>query len=232
MLEELKKKVCKANKDLVKHDLVLFSWGNASAIDREKGIVAIKPSGVDYKSLQPKDIVLVDLNGNIVEGKKRPSSDTPTHIELYKAFPDIHGIVHTHATHSSVFAQAKKGITCLGTTHADHFYGTIPCTRDLTKKEIEEEYEKNTGKVIVETFKQKKLDPMSMPAVLVSQHGPFTWGKDIDKAVYHAVALEQVAKIKLATLQLNPHVTPVPQHLLDKHYERKHGKNAYYGQSL
>ena len=230
MLEELKKQVCKANKDLVKHGLVLFSWGNASAINREKGIVAIKPSGVEYESLQPKDIVLLDLEGNIVEGKKRPSSDTPTHIELYKAFPEIQGIVHTHALHSSTFAQAKKSIACLGTTHADHFYGTIPCTRDLTKKEIEEGYEKNTGKIIVETFKQKKLDPLTMPGVLVSQHGPFTWGKDVEKAVYHAAVLEQVAKMKLATLQLNPNATSVPQHLLDKHYQRKHGKNAYYGQ--
>ena len=230
MLEELKEEVCKANKELVEHGLVLFTWGNVSTIDREKNIIAIKPSGVSYDLLKPEDIVLVNLNGEIIEGSKRPSSDTDSHLELYRNFTDIQSVVHTHSTYATIFAQAKAPIDCFGTTHADHFYGSIPVTRELTKEEIENEYELNTGKVIVELFKKSNIDYFHMPACLTTSHGPFAWGKTTDKAIYNAVVLEQIAKINLETLKLNPHLCPIDQVLLDKHYLRKHGKNAYYGQ--
>ncbi len=230
MLEDLKKKVYEANMDLPKYKLIKFTWGNVSEIDREKGLFVIKPSGVDYDKLTPEDMVVVDLDGNVVEGKYKPSSDTPTHVELYKAFPKIGGIVHTHSTWATSFAQAGKDIICYGTTHADSIYGTIPCSRNLTKEEIEEAYEKNTGKVIIETFKNK--DYIATPAVLCRNHGSFAWGKDSNKAVYNAVVLEEVAKMAVITKMINPEVEEAPKHIQDKHYNRKHGKNAYYGNDI
>lgn len=230
MLESLKEEVLQANLDLPRHGLVVFTWGNVSGIDREKGLVVIKPSGVPYEKLTADQLVVIDLEGNMVEGKLRPSSDTPTHIELYKAFPQIGGIVHTHSPWATAWAQAGRPIPALGTTHADYFYGEIPCARPLTKDEIERAYEKETGTVIIETFKEKNIDPVAIPGVLVNQHAPFAWGKNADNAVHNAVVVEEVAKMALHTLQLNPNVAPVEQHLLDKHYLRKHGKNAYYGQ--
>ena len=231
MLEELKEKVLKANLLLPELDLVKFTWGNVSEIDREKGIIAIKPSGVDYENLTADDIVLVDLDGNIVEGKLRPSSDTATHIELYKAFSDIGGVVHTHSEWAVSWAQSGRGIPCYGTTHADCFYGEIPCTREMTDEEIESAYEKNTGIVIAETFMKRNIDPIAVPGVLCVNHGPFSWGKNGHDAVHNAAVLETVAEMATKTELLNPSVKPVKQAILDKHYFRKHGKNAYYGQN-
>jgi len=227
MLEELKEQVCRANLDLVKHGLVIFTWGNVSGIDREKGLVVIKPSGVSYDNMKPEDMVILDLDGNIAEGKYKPSSDTPTHLVLYKSFKNIGGIVHTHSEWATSWAQAGLGIPAIGTTHADYFYGEIPCTRKMTDKEIEGAYELETGNVIVERF--KNLDPDSIPGVLVNNHGPFSWGKDAGKAVFNAVVLEEVAKMAFHSFQLNAYAT-MPQNLLDKHFLRKHGKDAYYGQ--
>ena len=242
MLEELKQKVCKANLDLVKHGLVLFTWGNVSAIDRASGLVVIKPSGVSYDDMKPSDMVVVDLEGNVVEGSLRPSSDTPTHLVLYKAFPEVGGIVHTHSTFATAWAQAGRDIPSLGTTHADYFHDDIPCTRDMKKLEVFGEYEKETGVVIVERF--RKIKPMDTPAVLVRNHGPFAWGTDADNAVHNAVVLEEVAKMAFIAMTINKDFiganrdpyqadsTPtMNKHLIEKHYSRKHGPNAYYGQT-
>lgn len=228
MLEQLKEQVFQANLDLVKHGLVIFTWGNVSGIDREKGMVVIKPSGVSYEKMKASDMVVVDFDGNVVEGNLKPSSDTPTHLVLYKSFTNIGGVVHTHSEWATSWAQAGKGIPAIGTTHADYFYGEIPCTRKMTKAEIEGEYEKETGTVIVERF--KNLNPDSIPGVLVNNHGPFSWGKNAGDAVHNAVVMEEVAKMTFRSLTLNPSVT-MDQVLLDRHYLRKHGKNAYYGQS-
>ena len=228
MLEELKKDVCKANLLLPKYNLVTFTWGNVSALDRKTGLVVIKPSGVPYENMSEDDMVVVDLEGKVVEGKWKPSSDTPTHIELYKAFPSCGGIVHTHSRWATSFAQAGRGIAPLGTTQGDYFYGEIPCTREMTDEEIKGEYEKETGKVIVETFRD--IDPAEIPAVLVKSHGPFTWGSDAFEAVHNAVVLEEVAFMNFHSLMINPDQTRMQQTLLDKHYLRMHGKNAYYGQ--
>ena len=231
MLEALKEQVLKANLALPKHDLVTFTWGNVSAIDRESGLIAIKPSGVEYDEMTADDIVLVSLEtGERVEGRLKPSSDTPTHVELYRAFPQLGGIVHTHSTHAVAFAQARRDLPAFGTTHADYFYGPVPCTRELTPGEIDEDYEKNTGKVIIETFQNRGIDPVHVPGVLCASHGPFTWGKDAAQAVYHAVVLEEVARMAILTLTIDPDAQPAPQHVLDKHFMRKHGPNAYYGQ--
>ncbi len=229
MLEDLKQSVLEANLELPKHGLVVYTWGNASAIDREKNLVVIKASGVKYEEMTTEHMVVLDLDGNVVEGNYRPSSDTPTHLELYKAFPGIGGIVHTHSTWATVFAQAKMGVPSYGTTHADYYYGEIPCTRLMTEEEINSDYEAETGKVIIETFKGK--DPTQVPGVLVASHGPFTWGKDAADAVHNSVVLEEVAKMAYATRILNSEITPMQKVLLDKHFLRKHGKNAYYGQS-
>ena len=241
MLEALKEKVCKANLDLVKHGLVIFTWGNVSAIDRESGLVVIKPSGVLYDDMKPSDMVVVDLEGNVVEGSLRPSSDTPTHLVLYKAFPEVGGSVHTHSTFATAWAQAGRDIPSLGTTHADYFHDDIPCTRDMKKLEVFGEYEKETGVVIVERF--RKLKPMDTPAVLVRNHGPFAWGTDADNAVHNAVVLEEVAKMAFIAMTINkdfiganrdPYqadsAPSMNKHLIEKHYSRKHGPNAYYGQ--
>jgi L-ribulose-5-phosphate 4-epimerase len=230
MLEELKKIVCEANLELPKYGLVTFTWGNVSAIDRETGLVVIKPSGVDYDGMQPEDMVVVDLDGKVVEGKYKPSSDTPTHVALYKAFPALGGIVHTHSRWATTFAQAKMDIPALGTTHGDYFYGSIPCTRLMTPAEIAGEYEKETGNVIIETFRARNVDAAQVPAVLVASHGPFAWGKNAKDAVHNAVVLEEVAFMALNAMQLNPGLGAMQQELLDKHYLRKHGKHAYYGQ--
>jgi L-ribulose-5-phosphate 4-epimerase len=230
MLEDLKKQVLEANQALSKYDLVTFTWGNVSAIDRETNLVVIKPSGVDYEELKLEDIVVVDLEGNSVEGHLKASSDTPTHVHLYKSFPEIGGIVHTHSPQATSWAQAGIGIPALGTTHADYFHGEIPCTRPMTKEEIQGEYEHETGVVIVETFEKEKLDPARIPGVLVYNHAPFTWGKDAHEAVHNAVVLEEVAKMALWTYQVNPETKTMDQHLLDKHFLRKHGAAAYYGQ--
>lgn len=229
MLEQLKEKVLKANLDLPGYGLVKFTWGNVSAIDRETGLVVIKPSGVEYDNMTAEDLVVVDLDGNIVEGKLRPSSDTPTHLVLYKKFKDIGGIVHTHSPWATIWAQATKSVPAFGTTHADHFYGTIPCTRALNEQEIKGQYEEETGNVIVETFKD--IDPSQMPGVLVYSHGPFTWGKDADEAVHNAVILEEVCKMAYDTLNLNTNLASIDSNLLDKHFLRKHGANSYYGQT-
>ena len=229
MLEELKEKVFKANLDLVKHNLVIFTWGNVSGIDREKGLVVIKPSGVSYDNMKASDMVVVDLEtGKVVEGDLNPSSDTPTHLVLYRTFPEIGGVVHTHSRWATSFAQAGMGIIPMGTTQGDYFYGEIPCTRAMTPEEIGGEYEKETGKVIIETF--KGVDPLSIPAVLVKSHGPFTWGKDPHEAVHNSVVLEEVAFMNYHAMSMNPSAGRMQQELLDKHYLRKHGKNAYYGQ--
>ncbi len=227
MLEELKKRVYEANMLLPKYGLVTFTWGNVSEIDRESGYFAIKPSGVDYDDLKPEDMVIVDLNGTVIEGKYNPSSDTATHVELYKAFIDIGGVVHTHSPWATSWAQAGRGIPCYGTTHADYLYGTVPCVRNLTKEELEH-YEINTGVLIADEFKNR--DHIAMTAVLCKNHGPFTWGKDGHEAVHNAVVLEEVAKMAARCETINPRVEAAPQELLDKHYYRKHGANAYYGQ--
>ena len=228
MLEELKKAVYEANMLLPKYNLVTFTWGNVSQIDRETGYFAIKPSGVDYDKLTPDDMVIMDLEGNKIEGRYNPSSDTPTHLELYRAFPKIGGVVHTHSPWATSWAQAGRGIPCYGTTHADYMYGEIPCVRCLTKEEINTAYEKNTGLLIVDYFKDKDYE--AVPAVLCKNHGPFTWGKDGHEAVHNAVVLEEVAKKAARGEMINPQVKPAPQELQDKHYYRKHGANAYYGQ--
>ncbi|MBR2875662.1 MAG: L-ribulose-5-phosphate 4-epimerase [Clostridia bacterium] len=231
MLENLKEQVYKANMLLPEYNLVTFTWGNVSAIDREKNLVVIKPSGVEYNELTPSDMVVVDLfSGEVAEGDKNPSSDTPTHLELYKAFENIGGIVHTHSRMATSFAQAGRGIVPLGTTHSDYFYGEIPCTREMTGAEIKGAYEAETGNVIVETFKNRGIDPDDIPGVLVKNHGPFSWGTDAFNAVHNAVVLEEVANMNFNTLLINPDVAKINRNLLDKHYLRKHGKNAYYGQ--
>ncbi len=228
MHDVLKKQVCLANLALVEHHLVVFTWGNVSAIDRASGVVAIKPSGVEYDALTPDKIVLLDLDGKVLEGDLRPSSDTPTHLELYRRWPKVGGICHTHSRYATMWAQACREIPCLGTTHADHFYGPVPVTDAMSKEEIAADYELNTGKVIVRRFAQ--TDPMQVPAVLVANHGPFTWGNDAALAVMNAVVLEEVAQMAQGALTLNPQQPPISQTLLDKHYLRKHGKDAYYGQ--
>lgn len=229
MLKKLKEQVFQANLLLPKHGLVTFTWGNVSGIDREKGLVVIKPSGVPYETMKRDDMVVLELaTGNVVDGELKPSSDTPTHLELYKAFPNIGGIVHTHSRWATSFAQAGRGIAALGTTHGDYFYGEIPCTRKMTEAEIQAEYEKETGTVIIETFKDK--NPDAIPGVVVYSHGPFAWGKDAMDAVHNAVVMEEVAFMNIQTMLLNPNIQPMQQELLDKHYLRKHGANAYYGQ--
>ncbi|MBR1773430.1 MAG: L-ribulose-5-phosphate 4-epimerase [Eubacterium sp.] len=230
MLEELKIKVFEANMELPKRNLVTYTWGNVSGIDREAGLFVIKPSGVDYDIMTPDDMVVMDLEGNRVEGKYKPSSDTPTHLELYKRYEEIGGIVHTHSPEATSWAQAGRGIPLYGTTHADYFYGEIPCARSLTPEEIDEAYEKNTGLVIIETFDERGLNPMYTPGVLCTNHGPFTWGKDAAEAVHNAVVLEEVAKMALKTELINPAVKTAPDCIRDKHFFRKHGENAYYGQ--
>ena len=230
MLEELKQLVYEANMDLPRYGLVTFTWGNVSAIDRESGLFVIKPSGVAYDRLKPEDMVVMNLKGEKVEGRYNPSSDTATHLELYKAFPEIGGIVHTHSSYATSWAQAGRSIPCYGTTHADYIYGEVPCVRCLNKEEIEEAYEENTGHLIVNEFKRMKKDPVAVPAVLCKNHGPVTWGKDAKEAVHNAVVLEEVAKMAYRTESINPQVQPAPQELQDKHYFRKHGANAYYGQ--
>ena len=229
MLEQLKQEVHEANLELTRKGLVVYTWGNVSGIDREKGLVVIKPSGVEYGQLQVEDMVVVDLNGHVVEGKYKPSSDTATHLEIYKAFLEIGGVVHTHSSMAVSFAQAGKSISAMGTTHADYFYGSIPCTRGMTEAEIKGEYELETGKVIVETFRD--INPLDIPAVLVKEHGPFTWGKTPQEAVYHSVVLEEVSKMAFQSMLIGANQQEtMTQVLLDKHFLRKHGTNAYYGQ--
>ena len=230
MLKKLKHAVYEANMELPHRGLVTYTWGNVSGIDRERGLVVIKPSGVSYDELTPDDLVVLDLDGKVVDGKLNPSSDTKTHLELYKAFPEIGGIVHTHSPYAVGWAQAGRDIPAYGTTHADYFYGPVPCCRSLTEQEVEEDYERNTGLVIVETFRQRELDPVHVPGAICRNHGPFTWGKDAAQAVYHAVVLEEVAKMAVYTTQIAPDAQPAPQNVLDKHFLRKHGPNAYYGQ--
>lgn len=230
MLEQLKQEVYEANIQLPQYGLVTFTWGNVSGIDRESGLFVIKPSGVEYEKLSPDDMVVVDLEGNKVEGRYNPSSDTPTHVVLYNRFPKIGGIVHTHSSWAASWAQAGRGIPCYGTTHADYFYGEIPCVRSLTKQEIEEAYEKNTGVLIADEFEKRKKDYIAVPAVLCKGHGVFTWGEDAGSAVHNAVVTEEVAKMAARCEMLNPDVNPIPRELQDKHYYRKHGENAYYGQ--
>ncbi|WP_066172720.1 L-ribulose-5-phosphate 4-epimerase [Bacillus marinisedimentorum] len=231
MLSRLKEDVLKANLDLPKHGLVTFTWGNVSGIDRDTGLVVIKPSGVAYEEMEMKDLVVVDLDGNIVEGEMKPSSDTPTHLALYKSFPQLGGIVHTHSSWATSWAQAGRDIPALGTTHADYFYGKIPCTRKLSEAEINGDYELETGNVIVETISKRGIDPMQIPGVLVYSHAPFVWGKNANEAVYNAVVLEETAKMAYRTYGLNPDIQAMDQVLLDRHFLRKHGKNAYYGQT-
>jgi len=230
MLESLKKAVWEANLELPKRGLVTYTWGNVSGIDRAKGLIVIKPSGVPYEQLKIEDMVVLDLDGKCVEGNLNPSSDAPTHLVLYRAFKEIGGVVHTHSPWATSWAQAGRGIPCLGTTHADYFYGEIPCTRPMTGAEIEDRYEEQTGNVIVETF--QGINPIEIPGVLVCNHGPFSWGKDPHEAVHNAVVMEEVAKMAYRTIALNPDITPISQSLLDKHFLRKHGANAYYGQRL
>lgn len=230
MLEELKKQVCEANLELVTRGVVIYTWGNVSGIDREKGLVVIKPSGVDYDGMSQEDMVVVDLEtGKTIEGKWKPSSDTATHLELYKRYEEIEGVVHTHSVNAVAFAQAGMSIPALGTTHADYFYGDIPCTRELHQNEVEEAYELNTGKVIIETIDGLGINPMAIPGIVVRNHGPFAWGKSPANAVYNAVVLEKVAEMDIKTLALNPRAS-MQQYILDKHYMRKHGPNSYYGQ--
>lgn len=230
MLENLKKEVCEANLELVKHGVVIYTWGNVSGISDDRKYMVIKPSGVDYSTMKDEDMVVVEVaTGNVVEGKWKPSSDTPTHLELYKKYDSIKGIVHTHSTNATSFAQAGMDIPALGTTHADYFYGDIPCTRELSEEEVKKAYEKNTGLVIIETFENKGLDVMAVPGVIIKNHGPFAWGTSPANAVYNAVVMEAIAEMDLKTLQLNPN-SEMKQYVLDKHYTRKHGPNAYYGQ--
>ncbi len=231
MLAQLKQQVLEANLDLPRHKLVTFTWGNVSAVDRERGLVVIKPSGVEYEHMTAEDMVVVDLaSGRTVEGAKKPSSDTATHLALYREFADIGGIVHTHSRHATIWAQAGLDIPAWGTTHADYFYGAIPCTRLMTQDEIEHDYELETGKVIIETFRQRDINPNAIPAVLVNAHGPFAWGKDAHNAVHNAVVLEEIAYMGIFSRQLTPGIHSMQRELLDKHYLRKHGQNAYYGQ--
>lgn len=230
MLKELREAVYRANMELPERRLVTYTWGNVSGIDREKGLMVIKPSGVEYEDLTPDNMVIVDMDNKVVEGEFNPSSDTKTHVELYKAFPSIGGVVHTHSPHAVGWAQAGRDIPCYGTTQADYFYGSAPCTRNLTPEEVEEDYERNTGLVIIETFKSRNLDPAAIPGVLCRCHGPFAWGRDPAQAVYHAVVMEEMARMALYTVLLDPAAQPAPQYVLDKHYMRKHGPNAYYGQ--
>ena len=230
MLESLKREVYEENMELTRHKLVTFTWGNVSGIDRKQGLFAIKPSGVKYEDLKVSDMVVMDLDGKKIEGEMNPSSDTKTHLELYKAFPEIGGIVHTHSPYAVGWAQSGLDIPCYGTTHADYFYGDIPCTRNLTLDEIKDAYEINTGKVIIETFVQRGIKPRYMPAVICSNHGPFTWGNDAAEAVYHAVVLEAVAKMATFTKINNGKVQVAPQSIQEKHFQRKHGPNSYYGQ--
>lgn len=230
MLESLKQLVYEANMDLPRYGLVTFTWGNVSAIDRESGMLVIKPSGVEYDRLTPEDMVVMDILGNKVEGRYNPSSDTATHLELYQAFPEIGGVVHTHSSYATSWAQAGRDIPCYGTTHADYIYGEVPCLRCLTEEEIEQAYEENTGRLIVSEFARLQKDPMAVPAVLCKNHGPFTWGRTPHEAVHNAVVLEEVAKMAYRAESINPDVKPAPQKLQDKHYYRKHGANAYYGQ--
>lgn len=227
MLEQLKQEVYKANMDLVKHGLVIFTWGNVSGIDREKGLVVIKPSGVDYDVMKPEDMVVVDLEGNVVEGQLKPSSDTPTHLDIYRAWPEVGGVVHTHSTFATAWAQAGLDIPNIGTTHADYFHEAIPCTADMTEEEVKGAYELETGNVIIKRF--EGMNPMHTPGVLVKNHGPFAWGKDAHDAVHNAVVMEQVAKMASIAFAANPNLTMNPL-LIEKHYLRKHGPNAYYGQ--
>ena len=231
MLEELKQRVYEANMLLPKNNLITLTWGNVSGIDREKNLVVIKPSGVSYDTMKPEDMVVLDLDGNRVEGSMKPSSDAPTHILLYKKFPNIGGVVHTHSSFATSWAQSGRDIPCYGTTHADYFYGSIPCARPLTTEEIESEYEHNTGEVIAAEFAKRGIDYEAVPGVLCTNHGPFTWGKDGHEAVHNAVVLEEVAKMAFRTELLNKDVKPAPQNIQDKHYFRKHGANAYYGQN-
>ncbi len=228
MLEALKEQVLRANLDLVKYGVVIFTWGNVSALDRETGLVVIKPSGVDYSVMKAEDMVVVDIDGNRVEGNLNPSTDLPTHLEIYKAYPEVGGVVHTHSAHATAWAQAGRGIPFYGTTHADYFYGEIPCTRELRREEVETDYEKNTGLVIVETIGDR--EPLAMPGALVKSHGVFSWGKDAANAVHNAVVMEYVAKMATEAEAVNPGIHSAPDYLLEKHYQRKHGKNAYYGQ--
>jgi L-ribulose-5-phosphate 4-epimerase len=227
---KLIKQVLEANLDLPKYGMVTFTWGNVSAVDRARGLVVIKPSGVSYENMKEEDMVVVDLDGKTIQGNWRPSSDTATHLVLYREFPAIGGVVHTHSRWATAWAQAERGIPAYGTTHADYFYGEIPCTRNLSNEEINADYEANTGLVIVETFKSRKIEPKAVPGVLVSGHGPFAWGKDPHDAVHNAVVMEEVAMMAFQTKQLNPAIKGISQTLLDKHYLRKHGSNAYYGQ--
>lgn len=231
MLEELKEKVYSANLELYKRGVVIYTWGNVSEIDRERSLIIIKPSGITYNNMTPDDMVVVDLKGNVVEGRWNPSSDTQTHIELYKEYGDIGGICHTHSTNAVAFAQAGHNIPALGTTHADYFYGDILCSRSLTDREVNETYERNTGKVIVETLNENlnKENILAVPGILVKNHGPFTWGRNAENAVYHSIVLEEIATMCIKTLVLNPDAE-MPKYIMDKHYWRKHGKNAYYGQ--
>ena len=230
MLKELKQAVYEANMELPRRNLVTYTWGNVSGICRSEGLIVIKPSGVEYDELTPEQLVVVDLDGNVREGKLNPSSDTKTHIELYKAFPSLGGVVHTHSPYATAWAQAGQDIPAYGTTHADYFYGPVPCVRHLTPTELEEDYERNTGKAIVETFLSRGINPDHVPGAICFSHGPFTWGKDPAQAVYHAVVLEEVARMALFTRMVNPAAAPAPDHVLDKHFMRKHGPNAYYGQ--
>lgn len=231
MLEKLKKEVFEANLELVKNNLVVLTWGNVSGIDRESNLVVIKPSGVDYSDMTYEDMVVVDLEGNIIEGKLKPSSDTKTHLEIYIRYKEIGGVVHTHSTYATSWAQAKRDIPSYGTTHADTFYGEVPCTRSLSKEEIDEDYEKNTGLVIIETFEKRNLEPLTVPGIIVSSHGPFTFGENPKKAVLNSIVLEEVSKMAINTEQINRDITSIEGYLEDKHYFRKHGENAYYGQN-
>lgn len=230
MLEELKRDVCQANLELVNKGVVIYTWGNVSGISADRKYMVIKPSGVDYSTMTDDDMVVVEVKtGNVVEGKWKPSSDTPTHLELYRKYDVIKGVVHTHSINATSFAQAGMDIPALGTTHADYFYGDIPCTRELSEEEVMDAYEKNTGKVIIETFENRGLDVMSIPGVIIKNHGPFAWGTSPANAVYNAVVMEAIAEMDLKALQLNPN-SEMKQYVLDKHYTRKHGPNAYYGQ--
>lgn len=228
-LQQLKQQVLEANLDLPRYNLVTFTWGNVSAIDRERGLVVIKPSGVSYETMKVDDMVVLDLEGNRVEGTLRPSSDTPTHLVMYRRYPELGGMVHTHSTHATAWAQSRRAIPIQGTTQADYFHGDVPCTRLLTESEVHEDYEGLTGHLIVETLRD--TPPLTMPGILVANHGPFSWGKDAHDAVHNAVVLEEVARMAWITHQLNPQAAGLPDYMLEKHYQRKHGKNAYYGQS-